>query len=221
HLKINKNNTFDPLLRRPFSFFDIDKNKGIIKLVYKIVGRGTRILSKYKNGEKINVLGPLGNGFDLKSDYDKIIVIGGGMGIVPLFMLVKLLKDKFAKFQVLLGANTGNELNFFIDRFKCENIHLSIATMDGSIGYKGTVLDLWQNLNSDAKYVYSCGPRTMLKHIKKYAENKNIPGQISLEERMGCGTGVCLSCVCQTRQGNQRVCKEGPVFPLKEVVLNE
>ncbi|MFW5976489.1 MAG: dihydroorotate dehydrogenase electron transfer subunit [Bacillota bacterium] len=222
HIKVNKSRkVYDPLLRRPFSFYDIDNKKGIIKIVYKILGRGTKILSEFKKNEIINVLGPLGNGFGLKESQEKIVLIGGGMGIVPLYMLSKQLKSNNLDFKVLIGGSTKNTIQFFIKEFKKLGVNLFLATMDGSIGYKGTVIDLFKQNEFDNNYIYSCGPKLMLKELMKISKNNKLKGQVSLEERMGCGTGICLSCVCQTVEGNKRVCKDGPVFKLDEVVYDE
>ncbi len=222
HIKVNSDDqSFDPLLRRPFSFFDIDKENGIIEIAYCIVGRGTRILSGYKS-QKLDILGPLGNSFNYTLKNKNIFIIGGGMGIAPLYYLSKKL-SKENKVNVLLGGNTGKDLRFFINKFQKLSLNLKTATMDGSRGFKGTVTELWQDsfdLNK-IDYLFSCGPEPMLKEIKDTADRYEIQGEVSLEERMGCGIGVCLSCTCKTKEGNKRICTSGPVLPLEEVIFDD
>ena len=225
HVKVTEDSkTYDPLLRRPFSFYDIDKKQGIIKLVYELVGKGTKILTKFSSGDSINILGPLGNGFNINHSHKKPILIGGGMGIVPLYYLARELIKNDLEITMMIGGNKEENIKFFIKQLEKLDLNLHIATIDGSRGYKGTVLDLWKENNDKFQkkdYIYSCGPEAMLSEIKKYAGNLNIKGEFSLEARMGCGIGVCLSCVCKTVDGNQRVCKEGPVFALNEVIFDE
>lgn len=222
HIKISENDlSHDPLLRRPFSLHDSDRNRGIIKLVYRIVGRGTELMTDLSRGDKIDILGPLGQGFNTNYNSRKILIIGGGMGIVPLYFLTKEIMDS-NEVMILLGGNSTPELQYFVDIFSGLNVGQAAATIDGSIGCCGTVIDLWkeldaneENLNTD--FLYSCGPEVMLEKIQKIAENRDIKGQISLEEKMGCGIGVCLSCVCETESGHKCLCKEGPVLSLNEV----
>ncbi len=223
HIKVNSDQkSYDPLLRRPFSFFDINKEKGIIEIVYCAVGRGTRILSTQKKGFNLDILGPLGKNFNYNLNGKNILIVGGGMGIAPLYYLTKKLVTK-NQVKVLLGGNSKDDIYFFIKHFTNLKLSIEYATIDGSKGYQGTVTDLWENeVNSkEIDFIFSCGPVAMLKKIKKIAGEQNIPGQVSLEERMGCGIGVCLSCICKTENGNARVCKEGPVFSLKEVIFDE
>ena len=159
HIKVIDDMVYDPLLRRPFSFFDINKDKNFIKLVYEIVGKGTKILSGLSAGKKINVLGPLGNGFDLNHK-NQPVIIGGGMGIAPLFYLVKSFLKKGKIPEVFLGGNKKEDILFFIKKFKKLNINLSIATMDNSIGYEGNVVDLWHknlNISRENNFIFSCG----------------------------------------------------------------
>ncbi len=222
HLKVSAEKSYDPLLRRPLSLFDVKLEEKIAGLLYCVVGRGTRILTQFEPGYEIDYIGPLGQGFSLKRN-KKILIIGGGMGIAPLYYLTRKLVKKNNKIKILLGGNIETDINFFEKKFKNLNLDIDISLMDGSRGYKGTVIDLWQNKYKGFKpeFIYSCGPEIMLKGIQKIAIKEDIPGEISLEERMGCGVGICLSCVCSTTDGHQRVCKEGPVFSLKEVVFNE
>lgn len=220
HLKIGRDNlSFDPLLRRPFSIHDLSDEKDIY-LLYRVVGKGTRILTDYKTGDKLDLLGPLGQGFKLDFVSRKILIIGGGMGIAPLYFLAKrLAKQNLLK--VLIGGKNKEEMEYFIARFRQADIEFAVATMDGSAGFQGTVVDLWQKDNTQPDYLFACGPEAMLREVQVIAQKKGIPGQVSLEERMACGIGVCLSCVHKTNKGNQRVCKEGPVFSLEEVVFDD
>ena len=222
HLKIN-NASYDPLLRRPFSIFDINKKEKSLTIIYKICGRGTRLMKDIKKGDEIDILENLGNGFNLKNKNTKIVLIGGGMGIAPLYLLAKKLY-KNNKLMVLLGAKNKQELDFMNNKFSKLAVKVYKATIDGSLGFKGTVVDLLKELIKDKKeigYLYGCGPTVMLKELKKIVINKNIKAEVSLEERMGCGIGACLSCTVKTINGNMRACKEGPVFPLKEVIFSE
>jgi dihydroorotate dehydrogenase electron transfer subunit len=222
HIKLRSDNlSYDPLLRRPFSIHDIDRGIGIITLIYRVVGRGSNLLSKYMKGEELDILGPLGRGFQIQFSAKNIFIIGGGMGIVPLYFLTRELKNNNIK--LFLGGANREEMNYFSKIFTFNNVELNMASIDGSIGFKGTVIDLLREKYNvlKANFLYSCGPKKMLIEVQKLAKNNNIPGELSLEERMGCGIGVCLSCICKTIYGNKRVCKEGPVFPIDEVILNE
>lgn len=223
HLKIASDST-DPLLRRPFSIHETDNNKGIISLIYRKVGKGTKILSNYCSGKKIDLLGPLGQGFRTDFNNYNILVIGGGMGIAPLYYLVKKI-NKNNRPLVLIGGNNKKELEYFHTLISRLNLEIGVASMDGSVGYPGTVIDLWQKSERykgyEPDFIYSCGPEPMLKMVQKIAREQKISGQVSLEERMGCGIGVCLSCVCKTKEGNKRLCQEGPVLTLDEVIFNE
>lgn len=218
NLKVNSTNSSDPLLRRPISIHDYYQDRGSVFLLYKIVGRGTEILSSYKKDEKIKFIGPLGNGFTIKKK-KSILIIGGGMGAAPLYYLCKVLSAE-NKLTILLGANDKNELTYFLEKFKNIDAEVLSASIDGSSGYKGNVIELWfEEKKFDYDYLYACGPVPMLKRVQETAFDKELKGEVSLEERMGCGIGLCLSCVCKTVKGNQRICKEGPVFPLDEVVF--
>ncbi|MFP4660922.1 MAG: dihydroorotate dehydrogenase electron transfer subunit [Halanaerobiales bacterium] len=233
NLRFNNGRSYDPLLRRPLSVHDLNKKTGSILLLYRLVGRGTELLSKYKAGESLDILGPLGSGFDVSLEKKKILIIGGGMGIAPLYYLTKKLLADTGKsgnhLTILLGGNSKEDLGYFAERF--EGIKTGIdasletdiryTTIDGSLGEMGNVIELWEKLfRFDYDYLYTCGPVPMLVHVQELAGRYNIDGQVSLEERMGCGIGLCLSCVCKTDKGNQRICKEGPIFPLQSVNFN-
>ncbi len=221
-----------PLLRRPFSVFKSDylngsgKNKRVrLAVLYKKVGKGTQKMAEWEKGQKINLIGPLGNGFTLPplSYSSEIILIGGGVGIVSLYPLAEALRDR--KLYVLIGAKAREDL-LCIDEFKKLTSNLFVATEDGSAGFHGTVIDLFSTLKrefdrKDPYYLYSCGPTEMLKDLKRTISFKKFIVQVSLEARMGCGFGACWGCVVKTVDPNipyQRVCKEGPVFNLKDIV---
>ncbi len=220
NVKVSRNLTTDPLLRRPFSVFDFDEKENILELVYRKIGRGTEILSKYRAGEKLDVIGPLGNPFTTKKRAGLIHLVGGGMGIVPLHYLAKSLKKGEKK--VFLGAESAAELKFFTKKFKKMNVEIHRAAVEEKLEIKGSVMVLWMNYLNQEKplFVYTCGPEKMLSAVEKECLKNSIQGQLSIERRMGCGIGVCLSCSCETKDGNKRSCVDGPVFTLGEVVLN-
>ncbi len=196
-------------LKRPFSVADQKGDE--ILLIYKVFGSGTKALSEVKVGEKLDCLTCLGNGFTL-THHNHIYLIGGGVGIPPLYYLAKSLLKKNKKLTIVLGFNQKEEC-FFIDEFNALG-KVVVTTMDGSSGIKGNVLDGVKNKTID--YYYAVGPTSMLKAV-----TKDFPiGQVSLEERMGCGFGACMGCSIKTKSGAQRVCKEGPVFDAEEMLWN-
>lgn len=206
------------LLPRPISICGIDAEKGTLRVVYRIAGAGTRLFSEMREGDSLEVLGPLGNGFTMKEE--KAIIVGGGIGIPPMLELAKQLSCEKT---VVLGYR--DEL-FLKEEFDaCADV--VVATEDGSCGTKGTVIDAINEANVDGAVIYACGPMPMLKALAEYAEAHNMEAQISLEERMACGIGACLGCICKTKKkdhhtnvNNQRICKDGPVFDAKEVVFS-
>ena len=206
------------LLPRPISICGIDAEKGTLRVVYRIAGEGTRLFSEMKEGDSLEVLGPLGNGFTMKEE--KAIIVGGGIGIPPMLELAKQLSCEKT---VVLGYR--DEL-FLKDEFE-SYADVVVATEDGSCGTKGTVIDPIKEAGVDGKVIYACGPMPMLKALAEYAEAHDMEAQISLEERMACGIGACLGCICKTKKkdhhtnvNNQRICKDGPVFDAKEVVFS-
>lgn len=208
------------LLPRPISICQINKEEGTLRIVYRVVGGGTTEMSTYKAGDSIELMGPLGNGF-MQREGKKAILIGGGIGIPPMAQLAAELKDK-AKVQIVAGYR--DEL-FLTEELK-SNGTLYIATEDGSTGTKGTVIDAIKEQAVAGDVIYACGPTPMLKAIKEYALENGIECQLSLEERMACGIGACLACVCKTKEkdehsnvNNKRICKDGPVFLSTEVDL--
>ena len=208
------------LLPRPISICQIDKEKGRLRIVYRVVGGGTEEMSSYSAGDDISLIGPLGNGF-MQREGKKAILIGGGIGIPPMVGLAEALKDKA---EVSVVAGYRDEL--FLTK-ELENAgKLYIATEDGSTGTKGMVIDAIKEQAVGGNVIYACGPTPMLKAIKEYALANNIECQLSLEERMACGIGACLACVCQSKDkdahsnvNNKRICKDGPVFLAEEVEL--
>ena len=212
--------TNDPskLLPRPISICEADKENGRLRIVYRIAGAGTKEFSECKAGDTLDIMGPLGNGFPLKKK--KAFLIGGGIGIPPMLELAKNLDcEKTA----VIGYR--DQETFLADELR-KYADVVIATEDGSVGTKGNVIDAIRAEKLTADIIYACGPTPMLRAIKQYAEEKNIVCYISMEERMACGIGACLACVCKStgiddhsQVKNKRVCKEGPVFNVKEVEL--
>lgn len=203
-----------PLLRKPISIFEVNKESGIISILYQVKGQGTKNLSELKRDQEIDIIGPLGNGFTIKKFDKKCLLIGGGIGIAPLYDLGLKLKESGNKIDIILGFSS-QETSYAIDYFaKLGNV--KIATIDGSLGEKGTVEVILKDYKLDNyNKAYACGPEPMLKYLKTLDK---IDLEISLEAYMGCGVGACLSCVCKMNDGEyKRVCKEGPVFQAKEV----
>jgi len=205
------------LLPRPISICEIDKEKGRVRLVYRVVGKGTKEFSLRKGKDTLTVMGPLGNGFTLEGK--KAILIGGGIGIPPMLELAKQLT---CEKQIVLGYR---DVTFLEEEFEAYG-KVYLATEDGSKGTKGNVIDAIKANSLDADIIFACGPTPMLKGIKVYAKEKGIRAQLSLEERMACGIGACLGCVCKTKDidhhsnvNNKRICKDGPVFDSEEVEL--
>jgi dihydroorotate dehydrogenase electron transfer subunit len=224
NIKVSQPGSDDPLLRRPFSIFDFDAAEKKVEFIYRVVGKGTKVLSKLKIGTELDVLGPLGSPFSLNNMNKEINLIGGGMGIAPLFYLARKLEKQNAALKVYLGAADKSELKFFENKFSQLKAEIYLASMSEELTIQGTALDLWLNkLEKKPDFIYSCGPEKMLSAVEKEALKNNIIGEISIEKRMGCGIGVCLSCSCETKtedKKNKRACVEGPVFELGEVVLD-
>lgn len=198
-------------LRRPISVCDKDDNS--VTLIYKAVGRGTKIMSSLKEGETLDVLTGLGNGYDCEKSGGRPLLIGGGVGIPPLYLLAKELLKQGKKVSVILGFNTASEI-FLKDEFEKLGCFVSVTTVDGSFGTKGFVTDATED---GYTHFYTCGPEPMLKAV--YAKTVTS-GQFSFEERMGCGFGACMGCSCKTLTGYKRICKDGPVL-FKEEILWE
>jgi dihydroorotate dehydrogenase electron transfer subunit len=218
-VNIKIDNALEPLLRRPFSIHRVKRNN--IEILYEVVGKATQILSQKKTGGSLDVVGPLGNGFNLKPKTRNLtpILVAGGMGVAPLVFLAEKLAK--AKILILLGARTKKQI-LCEKEFQKYGGDVKIATDDGSCGFRGKVTELLQKtlstVNCQLSTIYACGPRPMLKEISRISEKCNIPAQISLEEHMACGIGACLGCAVNTKQGYKRVCKEGPVFNAEEIL---
>ena len=198
-------------LRRPISVYDCDSES--VTIIYKIVGHGTEQMSRMKSGEKLDVLTGLGNGYDLSLSGDAPLLLGGGVGVPPLYKLAKELVAEGKKVTVVLGFNTKDEV-FCEEDFKALGAKVTVTTADGSYGVKGFVTD---TLPESYTHFYCCGPEPMLRAVYKATETS---GQLSFEERMGCGFGACMGCSCKTITGYKRICKDGPVM-MKEEILWE
>jgi len=216
-INVKVENQPDTFLRRPFSIHDVDYEKNTILFLMKIVGNGTKMLSKVSTEDKIDVLYPLGNGFTL-AENKKVLLTGGGYGIAPLYHLAKELISKQCEVYFLLGAKTITDL-ILLEKF--ENLaDLSITTEDGSSGFKGRVTQhpYLQDKITDFDCIYCCGPEPMMKAVSLLAIEKNVNCEVSLDQMMGCGIGVCLSCVAKTVRGHETSCIHGPVFNSKDIV---
>ncbi len=212
------------LLPRPISICEIDKEKKGLRVVYRVTGEntGTKQFSQMRAGETLEIIGPLGNGFPLeRAAGKKVFLMGGGIGVPPILELAKQIDCE--RKQIVVGYRDAH--TFLKEEFE-ENGSLYISTEDGSVGTKGNVMDAIRENNLCADIIYACGPTPMLRAIKQYAEENNIECYISLEERMACGIGACLGCVCQSKEkdhhsnvNNKRICKDGPVFLSTEVEI--
>ncbi|HDI78639.1 MAG TPA: dihydroorotate dehydrogenase electron transfer subunit [Desulfobacteraceae bacterium] len=213
----------DPLLRRPYSISGIDQD-GNILLLFKVIGKGSSLLKNKDRGEKLWLLGPLGRGFDLSERSKKHILIGGGIGIAPLLFLSQLLEKKEAEYRFFMGFKTKKDV-IPIDFWKLNKAHIDISTDDGSMGFKGSCLQLllstFNKMDLEDASIYACGPPQMLNDLLNIPGLKSISVQISLESRMACGLGACRGCVIKGKDGYLRVCKEGPVFPSKMIARIE
>lgn len=197
-------------LRRPISVCDYTENT--ITIIYKIVGAGTEQMAEMKAGESLDILNGLGNGFDTSLSGKKPVLIGGGVGVPPMYGVCKELADKGVKAQVILGFNSKEDI-FYKEEFEALGAEVYVTTADGSFGTKGFVTDVFKNL--DYSYFFTCGPMPMFKAIENVAKTS---GQYSFEERMGCGFGACMGCSCKTKYGNKRICKDGPVLIREEII---
>ena len=196
-------------LRRPISVCDSDE--GLFTLIYKTVGRGTEALAAMDRGQTLDVLTGLGNGFDLSHAGERPLLLGGGIGSAPLYMLARRLRETGKQVQVVLGFNSEDEV-FYADEFRALGCAVTVATADGSQGMKGFVTDALPDRYS---FYYACGPESMLRAVYDKAAGD---GQLSFEARMGCGFGACMGCTRQTVNGPRRVCKDGPVFGKGEIL---
>lgn len=198
-------------LRRPISVCDYDNKT--ITIIYKVVGRGTRKMCTLQEGHILDVLTGLGNGFNDKASGDRPLLIGGGVGTPPMYNLCKKLIEQGKKPVVVLGFGTTDEI-FYENEFKKLGAEVYISTVDGSYGTKGFVTDIVKRLNNYT-YYYACGPKSMLKAVYDIATGE---GELSFEEKMGCGFGACMGCTCKTKNGDKRLCKQGPVLKKEEII---
>jgi dihydroorotate dehydrogenase electron transfer subunit len=226
HIKVTDNN--DPLLRRPFSIYDYDEERGVVDVLYKIFGRGTRVLAKAKTGDVLDVLGPLGNSFVEAESERRLILVGGGVGIPPLYLLAKRCRQKSdsgPQMTFLCGlADTSEQV--MAQRLDKLSPDLHYSTDNGTLGYHGLVTDLLKQQLSkgtanDDPLVCACGPSAMLREVSRICREEKVRCLVSLESIMPCGVGTCLGCVVKKSGGDgyYRVCREGPVFPAEEVEL--
>ena len=197
-------------LRRPISV--CDKELNTLTLIYKVVGEGTEMMSRYENGTELDVLTGLGNGYDTLLSGETPLLVGGGVGVPPLYLLCKKLVAEGKKPSVVLGFNNVEDV-FYEDEFKKLGVTVKVATADGTYGIKGFVTDAMSDI--EYSYFYTCGPEPMLKALFKVTTTE---GQLSFEERMGCGFGACMGCSCKTVTGYKRICKEGPVLKKGEIL---
>ena len=197
-------------LRRPISVCNIAD--GILTIIYKVVGVGTEAMSHLPIGTQLDVLTVLGNGYDLSKAGDAPLLVGGGVGVPPMYMLARQLREMGKNVRVILGFNTKDEV-FYEEEFRALGCEVVVTTVDGSHGVKGFVTNA---LDGQQSYYYTCGPLPMIKALLQAAGTN---GEVSMEERMGCGFGACMGCTIQTTKGPKRVCKEGPVFAASELLL--
>ena len=213
---------YEPLLRRPFSIHSASNSK--LEILYRVVGKATELFSQKRPGEKLDVLGPLGNGFSIL-DPRFLILVGGGIGIAPLLFLAETtrIQHRASRIEVLIGVKNKSHI-LCADELKNLGCEVKIATEDGSFGFKGLVTELLKrNIRTKDKpgTIFACGPKPMLKEIVSISRQYKIAAQVSLEEHMACGIGACFGCVVNTRHGYKRVCKEGPVFDIKEIIFKK
>lgn len=198
-------------LRRPISVCDV-REDGELTLIYKVVGVGTEKMSEMTTGEELDILTGLGNGYDLTLSGERTLLVGGGVGVPPMYMLAKELIKEGKKVSVILGFNTKDEV-FYEEEFRALGASVEVTTVDGSYGTKGFVTQAMDKL--DFTYFYTCGPEPMLRAV---CEATDKSGQLSFEERMGCGFGACMGCSCKTLTGYKRICKDGPVMKKEEII---
>lgn len=209
------------VLPRPISICEIDREKGTLRIVYRVVGKGTEEFSKAEAGDSFEILGPLGNGFPIEeAKGKKVLMIGGGIGVPPMLQTAKEIEV-----EAIIVSGYRNQDLFLKEELESAGT-LFIATEDGSVGTKGNVVDAIRENQIEADMMFACGPKPMLRALKNYALEKGIPCWISMEEKMACGVGACLACVCQSKDvdshshvHNKRICKDGPVFLSTEVEL--
>ncbi|MDP3045510.1 MAG: dihydroorotate dehydrogenase electron transfer subunit [Bacillota bacterium] len=215
--------TLDPLLRRPLGIQGVKREQELVQVLYQIVGKGTRLLTAFEPGGRVNVLGPLGRGFTLPAGARRAALIAGGLGIAPLCFLYEELAEQGIAVEVFHGVRSAGQVSA---HDLIPDGRVLMASDDGSLGYHGSVVKMFEDhIGLETfDFFFATGPSPMLRALGKLAEQHNLPGQVSLEERMGCGIGACLCCNCRTKDKDEdgwrysRVCADGPVFPVEEVV---
>ena len=231
HIKCSKDNY--PLLRRPLSIHRMDKDKGEIFILFQVVGEGTKLLAQRAVGDDLDIIGPIGNGFNIYPKSQKIMIVGGGIGVAPLIALAEKSVAEGKEVRVLIGASK-REMVIGEELFKSLGANVDISTEDGSYKYKGLVTDLLKEVIQvwPPDQIFTCGPKAILRKIADIASSISINCQVSLEERMGCGIGACLGCVCKIKikekeknnkveYNYKRVCVDGPVFKASEVIWDD
>ena len=198
-------------LRRPISVCDSEPDK--LTLLYKVVGRGTEAMAEMKTGETLDILTGLGNGYDVTKAGDRPLLIGGGAGVPPMYLLARKLIAQGKDVTVIMGFNTAAEV-YYKDEFEKIGAKVLVTTADGTAGIKGFVTAAMPAAG-DYTYVYTCGPEPMLKAVYNASD---VGGEYSFEERMGCGFGACMGCSCKTKYGNKRICRDGPVLTKEEII---
>ncbi len=225
-IEIRVNQTTEPFLRRPISIYNLDKENGILEFIFQVKGKGTEILAKQEEGKEIDIIGPLGYGTFKYEDYQNLAIIGGGIGVFPLYELAKCAKADNKKVTTYLGFRS-KDFVVLEEEFQSVSNELILTTDDGSYAKQGFAISYLEEdiKNGKIDSIYACGPLPMLKAVQKLALEKDIPCQISLEEKMACGLGVCLGCAVKTAKSPAdspeywHVCKAGPVFNAKDVEI--
>ncbi len=216
--------TNDPLLRRPFGIQGVDRTEGVVRILYQVVGRGTALLAEARSGDRIGLLGPLGRGFSPPAEAKRIGLVAGGLGIAPLCFLYETLTAQDVRAVVFHGIRSAGAVSAVDLLSVAAGSPILMATDDGSLGYAGSVVELFKEYVEREPLDFFCaaGPSPMLRALSAAALESALPGEVSLEERMGCGIGACLVCSCRTKTDDgwqySRVCADGPVFPVEEVV---
>jgi dihydroorotate dehydrogenase electron transfer subunit len=215
--QLRVDNSPSVFLRRPFSIYDADEHRNVLSFYVKTIGNGTRMLGSMKPGDLLNIIYPLGNAFTLNPG-KKVLIIGGGSGIAPFILLARELAKRGVSITFLLGGKSRSDI-LLTDEFS-KSGKVMITTEDGTLGEKGLVTNhsIFRNSKLDFDWIYACGPEPMMKAIGKIAQKEHIPCEASLENTMGCGFGVCLSCVVETTDGNRCVCTDGPVFNVNNLL---
>lgn len=226
-IEIRVVDAIEPLLRRPISIYNLEKEKGILEFIFQVKGKGTALLAERKVGEKLDIIGPIGYGTFSIKEHKKVAIIGGGIGMFPLYELAKeLKKETNTKVHIYMGFRTKNLITLE-EEFKNVSDELTITTDDGSYGIQGfSINELKKDCQKEIPdMIYACGPLPMLKAVQSYAKEKNVPCEISLEQKMACGIGVCLGCAVKTAKSPVdapqywHVCKAGPVFNANDVEI--